>query len=70
MRPLYLEEYRNGMGNRQPDSLMKRIWKLGWGVAFIATMTVLSECGPHTAFSKVASGPAAGVQPSAHRILK
>jgi hypothetical protein len=71
MRTLYLEEYRTGTGDREPDSLMKKIWKFGWGGVFIATMTILSECGPHTVYSKVASGPApGGVQSRPHCILK
>jgi hypothetical protein len=52
-----------------PPGLLKKLWKLGWGLAFIIAMTILSECGPHTVYSKMSDGPiTTASQPATHWI--
>ena len=41
----------------------RKLWKYGWGLLFVVVMTVLSEYGPRTVYSKIAPGPAAASQP-------
>ena len=40
----------------------RRIWMLGWGLGFVIVMTLLSEWGPHAAYSKVPPAPAVSEQ--------
>jgi hypothetical protein len=42
---------------------LKRAWRYVWGLVFVIVMTMLSEYGPHTVYSKVMStAPAASQQ--------
>jgi len=34
------------------DSIAGKLWKLGWPLVFVVAMTMLSECGPHTTYTK------------------
>jgi hypothetical protein len=52
-----------------PPGLLTKLWKLGWGLAFIIIMTILSECGPHTVYSKMPDATlTTASQPAAHWI--
>lgn len=59
-----------GREARETESLLTKVWKLGWGVVFIVVMTVLSECGPHTVYSKIPSAPANPASQPGARCIK
>ena len=60
MQPIWVEGIRlERPVRRQPVvGLGRRIWMLGWGLGFVILMTVLSEWGPPTAYSKIPAAPA------------
>jgi hypothetical protein len=46
----------------------RTLWKYGWGLLFVLAMTVLSEFGPRTVYSKLPPAPPAASQPAVHSI--
>jgi len=50
------------------EGLGRKLWKLGWGLLFVVAMTLLSEFGPRTEFSKLPQGPAVPNQPAVHAV--
>ena len=61
MKTMWVEGFRlekRPYRQNRVDGFGSRVWKLGWGLLFIVAMTVLSEWGPHAAFSKVPPAPA------------
>jgi hypothetical protein len=58
-----------GRVQNRTDSVARRLWLLIWPLTFVAVMTILSECGPQTSYSKSRDGAASVVsQPSARWI--
>jgi hypothetical protein len=45
-----------------------KLWKYGWGMLFIVAMTLLSEFGPRTVYSKLPPDPPAASQPAVHSV--
>jgi hypothetical protein len=50
------------------EGLGRRLWKYGWGLLFVVVMTVLSEYGPRTVYSKLAPAQAVASQPAVHAV--
>ena len=50
------------------NGLLKTVWRYGWGLAFVVAMALLSEFGPHTIYSKVASTMDSSTQTVLHGI--
>jgi len=50
------------------EGLGRKLWKLSWGLLFVVAMTLLSEFGPRTEFSKLSPGPVVANQPAVHAV--
>ena len=50
------------------EGIARKLWKYGWGLLFVLMMTMLSEYGPRTVYSKAAPAPPSFSQPSVHCI--
>jgi hypothetical protein len=46
----------------------RKLWKYGWGLLFVAAMTLLSEFGPPTLYTKLPPAPSVASQPVVHTI--
>lgn len=44
----------------------RALWRFFWPLAFIVLMTLLSEFGPRTLFSKLPPAPSAASEPAVH----
>jgi hypothetical protein len=50
------------------EGLGRKLWKLSWGLLFVMAMTLLSEFGPRTEFSKIPPAPVVAKQPAVHAV--
>ena len=46
----------------------RMLWRFGWGLLFVLAMTLLSEFGPRTLYSKVPPGPDVADSPAVHSV--
>jgi hypothetical protein len=46
----------------------KKLWKFGWGLAFVVLMTLLAEFGPRTVYSKMADAPVSISEQAVHAV--
>jgi hypothetical protein len=52
-----------GIRADRTEGATRKLWKYGWGLLLVVAMTVLSEYGPRTVYSKVPSPPPASQSP-------
>ncbi len=52
------------------ESVWRKLWKLGWGLGFVALMTLLSEWGPHIEFSKAAPDAQTATNSASYHAVK
>jgi hypothetical protein len=70
MQQIWIEEYKldRADGIERFDGVARKLWKFGWGLMFVVAMTVLSEYGPRTAYSKIPPAAPAISQPAVHSV--
>jgi len=60
-----------GKAVNRVDVVAKRVWRISWGLAFVCTMTVLSECIPQSGRSRASSATTHEVsQQNVHHFIK